>query len=285
MSSTITPTAAPTDAKTVLVVTPTYNERDNIVRLITLVRENVPEADILVVDDNSPDGTGDAVEEIAAKDPKVHCLHRTAKDGLGRAYIAGFGWGIARRYDLIVQMDADLSHDPKYLSSLLAGAKTHDLTLGSRYVPGGGTENWGLHRRILSRFASRYARTILGMPVKDMTGGYRCWKRHVLEDIDLPSIYSNGYSFIVETLYRAVLRGYTVKEVPIIFTDRINGQSKMSRKVIFESVGMVWRLRANKAKIKNLESGALRRSEPGAASEGSTAAASTPTPATRVEEA
>lgn len=239
----------------ILIVIPTYNEARNIQTLIPRLRQVAPQADILVVDDNSPDGTGRIVDEMAKSDPAIHALHRTAKEGLGRAYIAGFHWGLERGYERLAHMDADLSHDPQYLPALLAASETHDLALGSRYVPGGGTRNWGLHRRALSRFASFYARTILGISQRDLTGGYRCWQRHALENIDLPTIRSNGYSFMVETLYRAVLRGHSVEEVPIIFVDRVEGQSKMSKKVIVESVGMVWKLRSSAPAIRALRGG------------------------------
>jgi dolichol-phosphate mannosyltransferase len=171
-------------------------------------------------------------------------LHRAAKDGLGRAYLAGLGWGLERGYERIVQMDADLSHDPKYLPALLAASETHDLVLGSRYVPGGGTANWGLGRRLLSRGGSWYARTVLGLSVRDLTGGFKCWRRHTLEDVDLASVRSNGYAFQIEMTYRALLRGHSVAEVPIVFTDRTGGQSKMSRRIVIEAIGRVWRLRA-----------------------------------------
>ncbi len=231
-------------ASPVLIILPTYNERENLRAVTPLLREAVPHADLLIVDDNSPDGTGALADEFAARDPAIHVLHRTIKNGLGRAYVEGFGWGLACPYERIVQMDADLSHHPRYLPDLLAASQTHDLVLGSRYVPGGGTANWGLARRVLSRGGSFYARRILGLPVRDLTGGFRCWRRHVLEDIDLPTVRSNGYSFMIETLYRALLRGHSIKEVPIIFADRVEGQSKMSKKIILEAMTMVWKLRA-----------------------------------------
>jgi dolichol-phosphate mannosyltransferase len=229
----------------VLIIVPTYNERENLRVLVPQLRQTVPGADVLIVDDNSPDGTGALAEDFAAADRAVRVIHRTAKDGLGRAYVAGFTWGLQQGYGQLIQMDADLSHDPRHLPALLHAAKTHDLVIGSRYVPGGGTINWGLGRRLLSRGGSLYARTILGLPLRDLTGGFKCWRRHVLEDIDLPSVRSNGYSFQIEMTYRAVRRGHLVTEVPIVFADRVEGQSKMSKKIILEAMGMVWRLQVN----------------------------------------
>ena len=235
----------------VLIIIPTYNEKENLPVIVPQVREVAPHAHVLIVDDNSPDGTGVLADAMAASsDGHVHVLHRTAKDGLGRAYVAGFGWGLARGYDRLIQMDADLSHDAKYLPDLLAASQTHDLVLGSRYVPGGGTLNWGVTRRLLSRGGSLYARTILGLGVRDLTGGFKCWRRHVLEDINLPTVRSNGYSFQIEMTYRALLRGHSIKEVPIIFADRVEGQSKMSKKIIVEAMTMVWKLRAQAAAIR-----------------------------------
>ena len=226
-----------------LVVIPTYNERENLPVLLDRLFAAVPDAHALVVDDGSPDGTGALADERAASDPRVHVLHRTSKDGLGRAYLAGFSWGLSRGYDRLVQMDADLSHDPADVPRLLAAASAADFALGSRYVDGGGTVNWGLLRRILSRGGSLYARTILGLPHHDLTGGFKCWNRRVLEAIDLPSIQSNGYSFQIEMTFRALRRGFRAVEVPIVFTDRIDGVSKMSKRIVVEAVGMVWKLR------------------------------------------
>ena len=229
-----------------LVVIPTYNERENLPTLLDRLFEAVPEAHALVVDDGSPDGTGALADERAASDPRVHVLHRTTKDGLGRAYLAGFSWGLERGYDRLVQMDADLSHDPADVPRLLKASESADFALGSRYVEGGGTVNWGLFRRALSRGGSLYARTILGLPYQDLTGGFKCWNRRVLEAIDLPSIQSNGYSFQIEMTYRALRRGFRATEVPIVFTDRVDGVSKMSKKIVVEAVGMVWRLRLSR---------------------------------------
>lgn len=229
-----------------LIVIPTYNEKENLPTLVERLRKAAPEAHLLVVDDGSPDGTGAIADEIAAQDPAVHVLHRDSKDGLGRAYIAGFTWGLSRGYAKLVQMDADLSHDPNDVPKLIAATDTADFALGSRYVPGGGTVNWGLFRRVLSRGGSLYARTILSLPYQDLTGGFKCWNRRVLEAIDLPSIQSNGYSFQIEMTFRALKKGFQAVEVPIVFTDRVDGVSKMSKRIVVEAVGMVWRLRFSK---------------------------------------
>jgi dolichol-phosphate mannosyltransferase len=227
----------------ILIVIPTYNERENLPTLIPLLRKNAPEAHLLIVDDGSPDGTGALVEEMRATDPAIFILHRTTKDGLGRAYLAGFAWGLEHGYETLLQMDADLSHNPEDAPKLIKAAQTADLAIGSRYVAGGGTVNWGLGRRLLSRGGSLYSRTILGLSVNDLTGGFKCWNRRVLEDIDLPSVRSNGYSFQIEMTWRALRRGWKLTEVPIVFTDRVDGVSKMSKRIVFEAVGMVWRLR------------------------------------------
>ena len=196
------------------------------------------------MDDNSPDGTGALLDEIAAAEPRVHVMHRAGKLGLGTAYVEGFGWGLARGYDYLFQMDADGSHDPKYLPQLHAliedGA---DVVIGSRYVPGGGTENWGLGRKIISRGGGLYARTVLGIDLRDVTAGFMCWRRAALEAIDLSTITSNGYSFQIEMKYRAVKKSLRVVETPIVFVDRRVGQSKMSRAIFVEALLKVWGLR------------------------------------------
>jgi len=238
----------------VLIVVPTYNEIANVETLLDELRKTVPAAHILIVDDNSPDGTGRRVEQIAAEDERVRILHRPGKEGLGRAYVAGLGWGVTRGYERIVQMDADLSHDPAAVPSLLTASEEYDLVLGSRYVPGGGTRNWGLFRRILSRGGSLYARTILGLPYQDLTGGFKCWRRPVLEAIDLASVRSDGYSFQIEMTYRAALKGFRIHEVPIVFVDRVEGVSKMHRRIVIEAAGMVWKLRANRMAIRSASS-------------------------------
>ena len=225
------------------VVIPTYNERENISALIPRVLE-LPRFRVLVVDDNSPDGTAAVVGVITREQPRVGLLSRPGKQGLGTAYIAGFRRALAEGAEFIFEMDADFSHDPSYLPALLAAAQTrYDLVLGSRYVPGGGTVNWGLLRQLISRGGNIYARAILGLPVMDATGGFRCYRRRVLEAIDLEAIHSNGYSFQIELVYRTLRAGFQIGEVPIIFPDRRVGQSKMSRRIVLEALLTVWRLR------------------------------------------
>ncbi len=228
----------------VLVIVPTYNERDNLPAIIAAVHEHLPEADLLVVDDNSPDGTGAVADEIAARDKKVHVLHRPGKQGLGTAYVAGFKWALAREYQFMFEMDCDFSHDPKYLPIMLARARSGaDLVLGSRYVDGGGTVNWGPMRKLISRGGSLYARTILGIGVRDLTGGFKCFRRATLEKLDLDSVSAQGYGFQIEMTYRAVKQGLRVEEIPIVFVDRRVGQSKMSKKIFLEALTLVWKLR------------------------------------------
>jgi dolichol-phosphate mannosyltransferase len=227
-----------------LVCIPTYNERDNLEPIVRAVLAADPRVDILVVDDNSPDGTGRLADAIAAAEPRVRVLHREKKQGLGRAYLHAFRWALAEPYAYIVEMDADFSHDPRYLPTLLdtamAGA---DLVLGSRYVKGGGTVNWGLGRKVISRGGSLYARSILGVRVRDLTGGFKCFNRRVLETLDLDAVQSSGYGFQIELTYRTLRQGFRVQEVPIIFEDRRVGQSKMSRRIFLEAFTMVWKLR------------------------------------------
>jgi dolichol-phosphate mannosyltransferase len=230
-----------------LIVIPTYNERANLIELLPQLRRTVPDADVLVVDDNSGDGTARLVQTMGAGDPKIMLLSRPAKDGYGKAITAGFEWGLARTYDHILQMDADLSHHPRYLPAIIEASQRAELVLGSRYVPGGGTRNWSLMRRVLSKGGNAYARTILRLRVHDLTGGYRCWHRSLLERIDLPSITATGYSFMIESLYRAVRLEAKVAEVPIIFVDRTQGESKMSKRIIQEAVFMVWQIRRRTA--------------------------------------
>ncbi len=231
-----------------LIIIPTYNERDNLTPLFTQIHAALPAADILIVDDNSPDGTGELADSLAAKHPSIKVLHREGKLGLGTAYIAGFRHAITSGYDYVFEMDADFSHDPCYLPSLLGAAvEGADVVIGSRRVPGGGTENWGLGRQLISAGGSLYARTILGLPVQDLTSGFKCFRRSVLEAIDLESVRSNGYSFQIEMTYRAIKGGFRVVEVPIVFVDRRAGQSKMSRSIFLEAMGMVWRMRLGMA--------------------------------------
>lgn len=223
------------------VVLPTYDERENLPEIVPAILAASPVLDILVVDDSSPDGTGALADQLAAQDPRVRVLHRAKKEGLGRAYLAGFAEALQRGYGRILEMDADFSHDPERLPALLA--EPADLVLGSRYVAGGGTVNWGLGRRLLSKGGSLYARTILGLPVRDLTGGFKCFRREVLEAIDLPSVRSGGYAFQIELTYRAFKRGFTVREIPITFVDRRVGKSKMSRRIVAEALWMVWKIR------------------------------------------
>ncbi len=229
-----------------LVIIPTYNELENLLPICRAALDASPRVEVLVVDDNSPDGTGQRADELAAKEPRVHVLHRAKKEGLGRAYLAGFAWGLERDYALICEMDADFSHDPKNLPRFFAEIEGGaDLVLGSRYVKGGGTVNWGVGRKLISRGGSLYARTVLGLKVRDLTGGFKCFKRETLRALALESVQSTGYSFQIELTYRAVRRGLKVVEVPILFEDRRVGQSKMSKKIFLEAAKMVWKLRAS----------------------------------------
>ncbi|RKH47959.1 polyprenol monophosphomannose synthase [Corallococcus sp. AB050B] len=227
-----------------LVCIPTYNERDNIGPITQAVLAADPRVDILVVDDNSPDGTGQLADALAAKNPRVRVLHREKKEGLGRAYLAAFRWALAEGYTYILEMDADFSHDPRYLPTFLDAAEGGaDLVLGSRYVEGGGTVNWGVGRKIISRGGSLYARSILGVDVRDLTGGFKCFNRRVLETLNLDEVRSTGYAFQIELTYRTLRKGFTVREVPIVFEDRRVGHSKMNKKIFVEALGMVWKLR------------------------------------------
>jgi dolichol-phosphate mannosyltransferase len=236
---------AETTPKT-LIVTPTYNERDNLPVFVDAVRAAFPQADILVVDDDSPDGTGELADELAGKDAHVRVMHRPGKLGLGTAYVQAFTRGLAEGYERFFEMDTDLSHDPKYLPDFVRALdEGADVVIGSRNVPGGGVEGWGLGRHFISKGGSLYSRTILGLRVRDLTSGYKAFSRRCLEAIDLASVRSNGYSFQIEMTYRAILRGMKVVEVPITFVDRRVGHSKMSRKIFLEAVGVVWKLRAD----------------------------------------
>ncbi len=227
-----------------LVCIPTYNERDNLGPITEAVLAADPRVDILVVDDNSPDGTGQLADALAAKEPRIRVLHRQKKEGLGRAYLAAFRWGLDQGYRFILEMDADFSHDPKYLPRFLDEAQGGtDLVLGSRYVGGGGTVNWGVGRKLVSQGGSLYARSILGVGVRDLTGGFKCFNRKVLESIALEEVRSTGYAFQIELTYRTLKKGFTVKEIPIVFEDRRVGQSKMSRKIFLEALTMVWKIR------------------------------------------
>ncbi len=229
-------------------VIPTYNEAENLAPIVRAVHEEllraIPEDfRILVVDDNSPDGTGAIADQLAEALPAVEVLHRETKDGLGHAYLAGFGRALENGAELVIEMDADFSHDPSYLPALLEAAKDADLVLGSRYVAGGGVRDWGLVRRLVSRGGGLYARMILGVQVQDLTGGFKCIRRAVLEAIELESVRAEGYVFQIEVTYRALLAGFTVREVPIVFRDRTIGSSKMSARIALEAMWLVPRLR------------------------------------------
>ncbi|HKD40123.1 MAG TPA: polyprenol monophosphomannose synthase [Myxococcaceae bacterium] len=227
-----------------LVCIPTFNERDNVEAIARAALDADSRVDVLVIDDNSPDGTGRIADQLAANEPRAHVLHRPNKEGLGRAYLDGFRWALERGYEFILEMDADFSHDPKYLPRFLDQAKAGvDLVLGSRYVAGGGTVNWGRMRKLVSQGGSLYARTVLGLHLRDLTGGFKCFRRRVLESIDLASVHSTGYAFQIELTYRAIKKGFKVLEVPIVFEDRRVGQSKMSWRIALEALAMVWKLR------------------------------------------
>lgn len=227
-----------------LVCLPTYNERDNLEPIVSAILAADPRLDVLVVDDSSPDGTGALADALAEKEPRIQVLHRARKEGLGRAYLHAFRWALDRGYDFILEMDADFSHPPARLPAMLDAAEHDaDLVLGSRYVAGGGTVNWGPLRKIISRGGSLYARTLLRLGIRDLTGGFKCFRRAVLEGIDLARVRSTGYGFQIELTYRAVKKGFRVLEIPILFEDRRVGQSKMSRKIFLEALWMVWKLR------------------------------------------
>jgi dolichol-phosphate mannosyltransferase len=227
-----------------LVVVPTYNEADNLPGLVGRLLELDLDLGVLVVDDGSPDGTGRLADRMAAADPRVSVLHRPAKEGLGRAYVAGFRWALQHTdARLVAQMDADFSHDPDRLPALAAAARAGAVAIGSRYTAGGGVENWGLGRRALSRGGSLYARLVLGLPVRDVTGGFKCWPREALAGLELERLRAGGYGFQVETTYRAHRAGFPLAEVPIVFVDRRVGQSKMSLGIALEALWLVWRLR------------------------------------------
>lgn len=235
-----------------LVVVPTYNEALNIERLIAEILAQGRQFDVLVVDDNSPDGTGDLVAALAAQNARVHLIRRPGKLGLGSAYITGFHYGLQRGYAYICEMDADFSHQPHYLPVLLSQAETQaDVVLGSRNIPGGRVENWSWVRQLISKGGSWYARTILELPVHDCTGGFKCFRANVLQQLGLDAIRSNGYSFQVEMNYRCHQAGFRIREVPIVFPDRVAGKSKMSRRIIWEAALMVWKLRLSSNPYKS----------------------------------
>ncbi len=227
-----------------LIIVPTYNESENIVLLVPEIRAAVPHADILVVDDNSPDGTSDIVKTLGKTFPGLHVLDRARKEGLGRAYISGFKWALEHGYELIFEMDADFSHSPKYLPNFLEAINTADLVLGSRYKNGVNVINWPMSRLLLSYCANMiFTRIIAGLPFTDSTGGFKCFRKSVLQSLDLDKIGSSGYSFQIEVNYLAWKKGFRVKEIPIVFTDRTRGVSKMSTKIIREALILLWRLR------------------------------------------
>lgn len=224
----------------VLVVVPTYNERVNVPLIVPAILGQDPRIEVLVVDDSSPDGTGELADQLAAENPRVHVLHRSQKEGLGKAYIAGFRWALDHGYDLIFEMDADFSHDPRFLPTFLDAIQDADLVIGSRYKTGVNVINWPISRLLLSLGANQYARLVTGLPLADSTGGFKCFRRRVLEAIPLERVRSNGYAFQIEMSYLAWRKGFRLKEIPIVFTDRVEGQSKMNRKIVREAVWMVW---------------------------------------------
>lgn len=235
-----------------LVVIPTYNEALNLPHLVPRLLAAEPGADLLVVDDGSPDGTGARADELAAGEPRMRVLHRDVKSGLGSAYRTGLGLGLDEGYDVLVEMDADLSHDPGVLPDLLAAVRDHDVAIGSRYVPGGGVENWPLHRRVLSAGGNLYVRLLTGVPVHDATSGFRAYRAEVLEAIGLRSLRSEGYSFQLETALQAWLAGFRITEVPITFVERVAGASKISRTIVFEAMVRVvaWGVRCLPARLR-----------------------------------
>jgi dolichol-phosphate mannosyltransferase len=235
-----------------LIVIPTYNEIQNLRGLVDSVFKvvdtkahlyDVSLVNVLVVDDNSPDGTGKLADELAKAEPRIQVLHRQEKNGLGKAYVAGFAWGLDHGFDAICEMDADFSHNPTYLPEFWRLLKTHDVVVGSRYVDGGGVRNWGLGRKVISRGGSIYARTILGMEMNDMTGGYNAWRRKVLEDVDISALRSEGYAFQIELKWRAWKKGFKLVEFPILFEDRFAGKSKMSKRIVVEAMMRVASMR------------------------------------------
>ncbi len=225
-----------------LIVIPTYNERLNVQRISAELLQRYPAIHILFVDDNSPDGTGDVIDELTMAHSTIHVLHRSGKSGLGTAYIAGFTWALERDYEYIFEMDCDFSHNPKYITHFLAAIDQADLVLGSRYTNGISVINWSLYRLLLSTFATKYVRFITGMPASDATGGFKCFRRRVLEALDLNAITSNGYSFQIELSYYAWIAGFTIREIPIVFYERAGGTSKMNKAIVHEAIFVVWRL-------------------------------------------
>lgn len=226
-----------------LIIFPTYNEAENIEKIVHAVLPLDPRISVLIVDDNSPDGTGDIADRLVAADSSVNVLHREKKEGLGRAYLAGFKWAIERKYDFIFEMDADFSHGPEYIRDFLKEIQEYDLVLGSRYISGVNVINWPMSRLLLSYFANYYTRIVTGLPLKDATGGFKCFRREVLEALDLDAVTASGYSFQIEMSMRVWKKGFSIKEIPIVFVDRTAGESKMSKKIMREAIWMVWLLR------------------------------------------
>jgi dolichol-phosphate mannosyltransferase len=226
-----------------LICVPTYNESENIERLVSEVLDATDNHDILVIDDNSPDGTGEIAARLSDETDAVHVLHRKGKAGLGKAYLAGFDWALERDYEGVFEMDADFSHQPKYLQPMTEKLEEADVVVGSRYVEGGGTKDWGVLRKIVSRFGSLYARTILGLDIKDLTGGFVAWRKATLEALDLDEVTSSGYVFQIEMKYRAYRKGFKIEEIPIVFPDRVRGESKMTADIAAEAVVQTVKLR------------------------------------------
>lgn len=231
-----------TENKTLIIV-PTFNELDNITKLIPDLLSRSANPDILIVDDNSPDGTAEFIQQLAVSNDRIHLIKREKKMGLGTAYIEGFKFALKNNYDFIFEMDADYSHDPKEIPNFLNAIQENDLVLGSRYSNGVNVVNWPMRRLLLSYFANIYTRIITGLPVKDATGGFKCFRRKVLEGINLDRVKSNGYAFQIEMTYKAFKKGFRIKEIPIIFIDRMKGKSKMSKRIVREAIFMVWKLR------------------------------------------
>jgi len=230
-------------AEKILVIIPTYNEIENVGNIVPRVVEQGPDIDVLVVDDSSPDGTGELADRLASDDPRIHVLHRENKEGLGRAYLAGFKWALERDYQYIFEMDADFSHDPKFIPGFLRAVEDADLVIGSRYKDGVNVINWPMSRLLLSKGANLYSHWITGLALTDSTGGFKCFRRRVLEAIDLEAVHSNGYAFQIEVSFRAWKKGFRLVEIPIVFVDRVEGHSKLSKRIIREAVWMVWFLR------------------------------------------
>lgn len=231
------------DGQGALIVIPTYNEKDNIERLVAAIFEVVPRVNILIVDDNSPDGTGDIADRLAKDDERVNATHRTGKLGLGTAYLHGFRWSLEHEYSAVFEMDADFSHQPRFLPDFLQSLQTHDLVLGCRYMEGGGTENWHWTRQFISRGGNTYARMVLGLPFSDLTGGFKCFRTDVLKALDFDGIQQVGYGFQIELTWRTHQAGFRIGQVPIVFPDRTAGQSKMSSSIFMEAALGVWKLR------------------------------------------